>query len=588
MQRFSVFLAVSCVFVLAASADVCCEAGASPLMIAYSAFPTPYFNEHNDEVARLYDGFFFVVGAWDTGAEQQLGLKDGVASQTEWKNRVAENVLHLREAGASANFLGVCFSDNGAWPSAETLLSEDFTRYMARQFGAIAHEAKNLGFRGLSIDVEYPYPRYSLDHPVYTYDRYTAEELLDAASAQGRAITTAILDAYPEVEIALLPGSLWSRPIARVFQLAILQTMAERNAPGGLHFFTERSYSLLDPVSQVGIPREGDLAVHALVHDPAVLAYWNQYCTVAPGVWPLHMVETGGKDYPVRPWPEEMAELRQQMGILRCLAKRYVWSFSGNPVWHPYTPAIREQYGLADSPFPEADSVIAQWHAILSDKVRAEEPALCRLIQEVRRFDRGELAAPELCAALGTPGEWLVLGPLSNPLSTPAFAAPHALLRSVAPHEVVAGRDGVARWTPFRNYEPVGGVRVMAYFDWFKTDMASVQLISDIVSVAEQDGILHLGWDDGAAVWLNGDLVLDRQTYPERGHGAFFRDRYDFEERVAVALRQGRNRLAVLCINQRGHWGVNVRLTDREGWPLAGVTFSLPRDVDDQAPVTSP
>lgn len=149
-----------------------------PKMIAYWATPNSYFNDHAKEIARLYDGFFFTVGSWDEGATQNLGVETN-ALAPPWKTVAAENIAHLRAAGATENLLGVCFGESAPWPSPETLLSPDYTQKMARQFAAIAREAKVLGCRGISVDVEYPYPRYSLDHPVYSYENYTAQDLLD-------------------------------------------------------------------------------------------------------------------------------------------------------------------------------------------------------------------------------------------------------------------------------------------------------------------------------------------------------------------------------------------------------------------------
>ena len=376
---------------------------AAPLkMLAYSAAPTPYFNDHAADVARIYDGFFFVVGSWDDGASKSLGLNGEAAP---WKDAVRENLKNLRAAGVTENLLGFCFTDSGAWPSPETLLSEAARARMTAQFGAIAREAKDLGFRGISVDIEYPYPRYALDNKIWTYDGYTAEDLLAAAKDQGHAATLAMLDAFPEAVIVTLPGSLRCRALGQAFLLGMLDAMAERDAPGGFHLGLERSYTLLDPVSQVAIPREGDLDLCAAVRDPKVLEYWRRRGSVAPGVWPLHMIETGGKDYPVRPWAEEMAELRQQMETLRGVAKRYIWSFSSHSIWHPHTPEIAEKYGLGKEPFPEAASVAAQWHDILADRQAVTtEPHLLKLIQDVKRFDRGPTVRAGTVRAFWRPG----------------------------------------------------------------------------------------------------------------------------------------------------------------------------------------
>ncbi|MBI2422684.1 MAG: hypothetical protein HYV27_07630 [Candidatus Hydrogenedentes bacterium] len=551
---------------------------APPKTIAYSATPNAYFNDHAADAAQLYDGFFFVAGTWDTNATENLGLNAAPGAPVAWHDLVRENLAHLNAAGATENLLGVYFSDAGTWPSPETLLDPAATESMTAQFAAIAASAKDLGFRGICVDLEYPYPRYALDHAIYGYEDYTAEDLTEAAETQARAITSGMLKAWPDAVIVVLPGALWVRPLARAFQLGMLEAMAEHDAPGGLHFFTERSYGLLDPVSQAAIPRETDLAILALVQDPAVRAYWSRRCSAGPGVWPLHMLETGGKDYPVRPWSEELEELGQQMRILRAVARRYVWSYSANPLWHPYTPEIAQQYQLGVAPFPGVEEFLPGWRRILQDREPINEPQLLPLIAAAWQLDQGVITPESYCDRFGTPAQWLILGPLSNPFDNPAWSAPRTLLKPLRLDRPVAGRDSMVRWFPFKNYEPLGSIRIMPAFEWFKTDMASVQLVSDVESESPVQALLHLAWDDGAAVWLNGALIFDQRSYPERGHGMLYRDRYDFETQVPIALPQGKSRLAVLSINQKGGWGVNLRITDKDGWPLSGLRFSLPQE----------
>lgn len=570
MRRLVYVVAACCTALEAYAAQT--DPGAR--MLAYSAQPTAYFNQRAAEVAKIYDGFFFTIGSWDGGIATHLGLGPDLSPASDWKDKVRENLVHLREAGVTENLLGVHFGETEAWPSPQTLLSETFTEKFTRHFAALGREAKELGFRGVSIDVEYPYPRYRLDHEIYTYDGYTAEDLLAAASRQGRAVMSALLDEFPDAVVFVLPGALWVSPIARLFQLAMLQVMAERDAPGGFHLGSERSYCLLDPVSQVAIPREGDLAVAALVHDRRVLDYWERRCTVAPGVWPLHMVETEGPGYPVRPWSEELAELRLQMAILRAVTKRYVWSYSGQPVWYRHTQEIEQQFGLTKQTFDGADEAIAGWHAVLTDSGPIGDPRIARLIRCVRAFDRGALDAAALCGRFGTPGEWLMLGPLSNPFVEPAFAAPSAIHWPIRRDLPVLGRDGVVRWFAFKNYEPLGSVRLRAVLDSYKTDNASMHLVSFVRAKKAVNGFLWVGWDDGVAVWLNDTPVIDRLAYPERGHGILFRDRYNFEEKVPIFIPKGTSRLTVTSINAKGNWGVNLRLADEDGYPLKGVSFA--------------
>ena len=128
------------------------------------------------------------------------------------------------------------------------------------------------------------------------------------------------------------------------------------------------------------------------------------------------MVETGGSNYPVRAWSEELSDLRGQMRILRAVAKRYIWSYSGRPMWYPPSDALVQQYKLAKQDFNGAAEAVPGWHEILREKKTTTDPRLVRLVGEVRKFDRGRLNAVELCDRFATPGRLAYPGALGESL----------------------------------------------------------------------------------------------------------------------------------------------------------------------------
>jgi hypothetical protein len=545
-------------------------------MLAYSAQPNAYFNDHAADVAKIYDGFFFVLGEWNKSIAENIGFPDAPAT-TDWKKNAAENLRNLNAAGVTDNFATVHFSKEGEWPSPENLRSDDYTAKMAKHFGALAAAAKELGFRGLCIDVEYPYPRYQLDNEVYKYDGYTADDLMAAATKQGRAVMTAILDAYPEAVVFELPGELSGRPICRAFQLGMLDLMAERNAPGGYQLGYERSYCLYDPASQAAIPREADCYVKNMLN-PKTLDYWRRKCTVAPGTWPTHRVETGGSDYPQKPWADEMAELKTQMATLRSLAKRYMWSYSGSPMWYAHTPGLEEKYGLKKQAFEGADEAVPAWHKILSEPAKVEDPRMANLIFAVKQFDFGRITAEDLCNRFGTPWGWMVLGMLGNPKTKPQFAAQAALTAPIRPQDAWQGRDGAVHWFPYIALDPLGTFSLKMPFDYRNTDDSSAHAAVDIVAPVETKAFLWFNWDDGAIVRLGNTVVIDKSDYPEKGHGLLFQDKYIFEDHVPVTIPRGKTRLTVTDLNFKGSWGFNLRIADEEGYPIKGLAFVLPKD----------
>ena len=552
--------------------------GAQPAILAYSAYPNPYLTDHARDVARLYDGLIFPLGDWEEAIPRRLGVAGTSQADSSWYRLIRENLRALVAAGVTENLLDVYFSSGGTWPSQETLLSADFTRKMARYFGRLAEAARDLGFRGVCIDLEYPYPRYELDHPQYRYGTVTPGRLLEAARLQGRAVGEAILRAYPDAVVWTLPGVVRTRPIARAFWLGLLDALASRDAPGGLHLGMEFTYSLLDPATVLASSRAEELALSTLV-DSSTFAYWRKRCSVAPGVWPLHMVETGGKNYPVRPWKKEVAELRQQLALLSAVAKRYVWTYSGTPLWYRWTPELGRRYGLREQKFRRPDVDVADWQALLQRRSQLDAASpFWPWVKAIRSYDRGELSGEELCWRFGTPARWWTLIPLSNPRSDPAFSAPEAMKRLPDTQTPYIGRDGVVRWFVWDNFDPRGAVSPRAIVDWWKTDSTSAVFVATVCSDRPRDVFVEAGWDDGLLVCVNGDTVLDRRDYPRRGHGWHYRDRYIFEDRAPVHLPSGCSTVRVLSLNSHGNWVFSIRFVDENGLPVSDLRFSLPND----------
>jgi len=545
-----------------------------PKMLAYYAQPNAYMNDQAAAIRGLYDGFYFTCGSWDGGVAATIGVDGNPPTDPSWLALARENVAALQREGITENLLGVHFGQDEVWPSPETLLADEWTAKMGRHFRALGGAAKEAGFRGASIDVEYPYPRYSLDHPIYTYDGYTPHDLMTAAYRQGRISMAALLDGFPEAVVFVLPGSLRARPIARQYMLGLLDEMADCDAPGGFHLATEYAYCLHDPVTQAAIPRFEDAGMPDILA-PRTLDYWRRRCTIAPGVWPTHMIETGGEDYPVRPWEDELAEVRQQMAILRRLSKRYMWSFSGQPLWVVPSDEVRATYGVGAT-YPEAQRFIPGWHDILRDTTtRVTEPRMVRLFDAVRAFDEQRLSSDGLCDAFGTPGRWWVLGPLGNPHVQPERAAEEALVRPIGTKDVYYGRDGAVRWFPWASHDPRGMVATRELIDYLHTDDLSVHFVSWIESPRPLEAVIHTGWDDGIVIRLDDRVVFDRATYPPVGHGILYRDRYQFEGHVPVMIPAGATKLAVTSINAKGSWAWSIRITDRDGYPFDGVRFRL-------------
>ncbi len=546
-----------------------------PKTICFSAAPNQYLTDHAADIKKSYDGFFFAGGSWEDAARRFVGTDGGGPEARQWLNEVQQNLAALRRAGVTENFLTVHYPADGAWPTGDRLLSSEYTRYKAIQYAAIGATARRLGFRGVCIDIEYPYPRYDLDDPHYRYENYTAEQLAMAARRQGRAAMGALLDAFPEAVVILLPGALRDRVLSTEFQLGMLELMAERDAPGGFHLGTEFTYYVRDDVSSLAATRFEDPAP-AMLAGRAVAGYWRRRCSVAPGVWPTHMVETPEAAYPVQPWKQEVEELRRQVAVLRAAAKRYIWSYSGAPMWYVPAPEIEQKYKLGRPGFRQPDVDARLWLKMLASRPRLEASSpLAKLVAAIQRYDGGAIGSEELCDAFGAPGRWWVLGKMGNVHTLPRFAGMDAPLGRVSEHEIHRGRDGGVRWFRYDNFDPIGVVSPRYIFGFSNVDDAGAHLVTYVHSAQTRPAVLHFGWDDGARLYLGGKIIFDSLSYPPKGKGMVYRDKFLFEKQIPVTIPKGSTPLVVTTMNLRGKWVFALRLTGPDGIPFDDIQFRL-------------
>lgn len=105
-----------------------------------------------------------------------------------------------------------------------------------------------------------------------------------------------------------------------------------------------------------------------------------------------------------------------------------------------------------------------------------------------------------------------------------------------------------------------GGLDLAALLDGSKPAIA--YCYTELVSAHDRDVTLLFGSDDGAKVYLNGDLLFHKQI--ARG---VKRD----EDRVPLHLHAGVNRLLFKIEQGDGGWGLMARLVDPNGAPTGGV-----------------
>jgi len=168
--------------------------------------------------------------------------------------------------------------------------------------------------------------------------------------------------------------------------------------------------------------------------------------------------------------------------------------------------------------------------------------------------------AGSAAAASGFEGpvkRWIVLGPFENPQSPggrgarprgafdlDSLASLGGEAQAVLTETTMlraAGRDIGARVVDCSN----GELNFIALYP--DSDMKLAYAYAEVRCPADQDGMLYFGSDDGAKVWLNGQLIWD--IYPETGRAYTAR-----QDRIPIKLKRGGNRLLVKVENGAGDW----------------------------------
>ncbi len=136
------------------------------------------------------------------------------------------------------------------------------------------------------------------------------------------------------------------------------------------------------------------------------------------------------------------------------------------------------------------------------------------------------------------PGEWFLFGPVS--LDTPALARAESFGVSapVNLETTYENQDGTFRWLP-------GPQFVDGNENSLSGDSAAAYLMRQIGSAEARTVRAQLGTSDGIQIWLNGELVWDREA-----QATFSPTQHELE----LHLREGANELLIKLVNYAWEW----------------------------------
>lgn len=264
-----------------------------------------------------------------------------------------------KKAGIDANFLYAGLRnrlpdpfDDAGWQK----LTENFRQG--------ARFAKLSDCVGISLDTEYVSAQYQPSWSGYAQNPRPLPELKAKFKQRWIDITAAMLQEYPEMELAILPEGIMN--YGELYQdlfMGIVETMAKAQAPGGVHVMTEATYHI------ISIGTLGDYAQSVQEKTQAVLPaellpYWKQRCSVALGAWPLGyyrpIVKNGKRigwsgrqetfgDEVVGSYADKSAWyspkiFKIQMAGLNTFSSRYNWIYSHGDVFWQWTPEQKKHY----------------------------------------------------------------------------------------------------------------------------------------------------------------------------------------------------------------------------------------------------
>ena len=162
---------------------------------------------------------------------------------------------------------------------------------------------------------------------------------------------------------------------------------------------------------------------------------------------------------------------------------------------------------------------------------------------------------------------WKTIGPFENKGRKGFGVAypPEKELNLTAQYE---GTEGAVKWQEYQTNNDYGMVDINEPYGMLKEVLAYA--VTDFNSATEQDVELRLGCKNAWKVWLNGELLFQRDEY----HRGMRLDQY----RLKAKLKQGRNVIMLkLCQNEQmenwtKEWQFQLRVCDSTGTAILSTT----------------
>ncbi|MCY3022155.1 MAG: hypothetical protein NTW87_24350, partial [Planctomycetota bacterium] len=107
---------------------------------------------------------------------------------------------------------------------------------------------------------------------------------------------------------------------------------------------------------------------------------------------------------------------------------------------------------------------------------------------------------------------------------------------------------------------------IVPLWDMYRAENASAYVLVWVVAPSRVDAELAVGSDDGVVAWLNDQRI--HANLVSRGYQSR-------EDRAAVSLKAGANKLLFRITQGGGEWKMAAHILDRNGAPLPELKYSL-------------
>lgn len=534
----------------------------------------------------------YVAREWSTDIWASDGKPWTIGASDETLQKARQAAALCKKIG-SETFLKIAFDHTFEWfnDTAWQKIDNNF-----RQFAIFARDA---GFDGIALDIEYVSAQYVFDWEGYTYDGYTRADLVRKIDARMTKVMQILYDEFPAMVLLTFPEQ--GLGLGGVIHRAWVEEAARRNAPGGVHYCTEWTYRNSNIRYVFGHIWACHETFQRILSAPA-WKYWREKCTISAGIWPF-----SSDDYRLFGPGIPLAELRQGLAATLMVSPRYSWiygsytqeqligrqldKYTGTEDIQAHLKTLSDRHIVTDTKWIELAEelrrgVLRDYSADLGlvpvprfvgprDDVRIEIVPRGPPVPDVgsqqyqeawelglRIFQGEEI---DLKQHFGTVTDWMLMGPFPNEADFNGHTAVYPPEKSVDLAGVYAGLAGKeVRWVEHRSEHAHTSVDLAKVFQPAENVCAYAHCY--VACPEEKDVWIGIGTNDFGKMWVGGNLVYDHAR-----EGRVILDR----EVVRVTLPEGTTPILLKVCNGGLDWGFVFRITDSVGKAVPGLRFSL-------------